>query len=143
MLNELQHFVILKLSFLSGYPVSRSEQEILSSQPIMSQQFRRVRPPPCKPRLRYLSRSPQGLLVPPSSLLHSTHTLHPLHPDSCLQRTMVRPSSQPVKRASGTGAASAGEHLSASGPLPHPTGPYSRAPPSAGFPCEQRNAEVS
>lgn len=137
LLSGFRNAFILKLSFLTGYPVSRSEQEVLGSQPVVSQQSGRLRPPPCKPRLRYLSRGPQGLLVPPSSLLHSTRTLHPLHADSRLQRTVVWSGS--VQRPSST----AGEHLSAPRPLPHPAGPYSGAPPAAGVSSEQHHAEVS
>lgn len=149
-MNKL--FSSCKISTSPGYPVCQSGQEVLCSQPAVYQQHWRFSPPPYKPHHRYLSGRPQGLLVPPPCLLHSTPTptppVHPLHPHLRLQRTMVRSSSRPLNPTPGpsTAWASAGQHLPAPGSLPHHgwwTGPDSRAGTAPGFPSDQRSAEVS
>lgn len=132
-----------------GYSVSQSGQEILSSQSAVSQQHRRLCPPPHKPHHCYLSGRPQGLPVPPPCLLYPTPTpttpVHPLHPDCCLQRTVVWSCPWFVKPTPGSSSAwaSTGQHLPAPGSLPHPAGPDSRAGPAPGFPSIQCPAEVS
>lgn len=77
-----------RFSSPAGYPVSQSGQEVLRSQPAVSQQHRWFSPHPNKLQHRYLSGCPKGLFMPPSCLLHSTPTpaspVHPLHPNCCL-----------------------------------------------------------
>jgi len=127
-----------------GHPVSQPEQEVLRSQPAVSQQHWRFSPPPHKLHHRYLSGHPQGLPVPPPCLLHPTPTspVHPLPPHCCLQCTMVRSGSRSVKP---TAWASTGQHLPAAGPLPRHgwwAGPDSRSGAAPGFPSDQLSPEV-
>lgn len=137
------------VSVSPGRPVSQSGQEVLRSQPAVSQQPRRFSPPPRKLHHRYLSGHPQGVPVSPARLLRPAPTspVHPLHPLTRLQCTMVRSGSRPVESGSAAAARPpAGQHLPDAGPLPHRrwwTGPDPRAGAPPGLPPEQLSPEVS
>lgn len=128
----------------AGYPVRQPRQEVLGSQPTLSQQRRRVRPSPCKPHQCYLSGCQKKLPLPPSCLLHSPTTpaapVYPLCPQCRLHRAVVRSSSQHVEPAASTNPASLGQRLPASGDLSPSTGPTTRTRP---LPAHCHSAEVS
>lgn len=145
-----KHFLMLNIPY-PGYPVSQSGQEVLGSQPAVSQQHWRFSPPPYQLHHCYLSGYPQGLPMPPTCFLHFTSTptfpVYSLHPHRCLQCTMVRSGSRSLNPTPGssTAWASTGQHLPAPGPLPHNgwwTGADSRAGATPGFPSDQLSPEV-